>query len=128
MQGSLSIERMCEFDESQPDLDHLRSNIEEFIEQYYHPVRLDSALGYRSPEEFVEQGGQKNSLTTTGATVNSFLRARGKLLRCWPGKGLSRRPFPRPHPCLKNQRDDSEESALLQSVKGKIVPSEGFTF
>jgi putative transposase len=34
------------------DLDHLRSNIEEFIERYYNQVRLHSALGYRSPEEF----------------------------------------------------------------------------
>lgn len=34
------------------DLDHLRSNIEEFIERYYNQKRLHSALGYRSPEEF----------------------------------------------------------------------------
>ncbi len=30
------------------DLDHLRANIEEFIEQYYNRQRLHSALGYRS--------------------------------------------------------------------------------
>jgi putative transposase len=34
------------------DLDHLRTNIESFIEQYYNRCRLHSALGYRSPEEF----------------------------------------------------------------------------
>ena len=34
------------------DLDHLRTNIEAFIEQYYNRGRLHSALGYRSPEEF----------------------------------------------------------------------------
>jgi putative transposase len=34
------------------DLEHLRTNIEEFIEQYYNQQRLHSALGYRSPEEF----------------------------------------------------------------------------
>jgi hypothetical protein len=34
------------------DLDHLRANIEEFIERYYNRCRLHSALGYRSPEEF----------------------------------------------------------------------------
>src|SRR5260370_10889949 len=34
------------------DLDNLRANIEKFIEQYYNPQRLHSALGYRSPEEF----------------------------------------------------------------------------
>jgi putative transposase len=30
----------------------LRRNVEEFIEQIYNKVRLHSALGYRSPEEF----------------------------------------------------------------------------
>jgi len=34
------------------DLEHLRANIEEFIEEYYNRQRLHSALGYRSPEEF----------------------------------------------------------------------------
>ena len=34
------------------NLEQLRTNIEEFIEQYYNRQRLHSALGYRSPEEF----------------------------------------------------------------------------
>ena len=34
------------------DLEHLRRNIEAFIEQYYNRVRLHSALGARPPEEF----------------------------------------------------------------------------
>src|SRR5437588_5027430 len=34
------------------DLEHLRVNIEEFIEQYYNRCRLHSALGYRPPAEF----------------------------------------------------------------------------
>ena len=29
------------------DLDHLRANIEDFIERYYNRCRLHSALGYR---------------------------------------------------------------------------------
>ena len=34
------------------DLEHLRSQVAEFIELYYNRRRLHSALGYRSPEEF----------------------------------------------------------------------------
>src|ERR1700674_4748283 len=33
-------------------LEHLATNIEQFIEQYYNRCRLHSALGYRPPEEF----------------------------------------------------------------------------
>ena len=52
------------------DLDHLRANIEEFIERYYNPRRLHSALGYRSPDEF-----EQNAVTETtslGATMSFF--------------------------------------------------------
>jgi putative transposase len=37
------------------DIEHVRANIESFIEQYYNRQRLHSALGYRSPEEFEQQ-------------------------------------------------------------------------
>ena len=43
------------------DLDHLRANIAAFIEQYYNRVRLHSALGYRSPEEFEEAARDRKS-------------------------------------------------------------------
>jgi transposase InsO family protein len=39
------------------DLNHLRANIEEFIERYYNRLRLHSALGYQSPEEFEQAAG-----------------------------------------------------------------------
>jgi transposase InsO family protein len=45
------------------DLDHLRDNIEEFIERYYNRQRLHSALGYRSPEEFERQAKDANSMS-----------------------------------------------------------------
>jgi putative transposase len=45
------------------DLDHLRGNIEEFIERYYNQQRLHSALGYRSPEEFEQQAKHSDSTT-----------------------------------------------------------------
>jgi transposase InsO family protein len=39
------------------DLDQLRANIEEFIERYYNRLRLHSALGYQSPDEFEQTAG-----------------------------------------------------------------------
>jgi putative transposase len=44
-------------------LDHLRANIEEFIERYYNQQRLHSALGYRSPEEFERQAKHADAMT-----------------------------------------------------------------
>jgi transposase InsO family protein len=49
------------------DLDHLRANIQEFIEQYYNRQRLHSALGYLPPEEF-EQAANAEA-TSTGARM-----------------------------------------------------------
>jgi putative transposase len=51
------------------DLDHLRANIEEFIERYYNRCRLHSALGYRSPEEF-EQA--VTGAVSRGASMSFF--------------------------------------------------------
>src|SRR6202140_4454841 len=52
------------------DLDHLRTNIEAFIEQYYNRCRLHSALGYRPPEEF-EQAVDPTNISG-GATMSFF--------------------------------------------------------
>ena len=51
------------------DLEHLRTNVEAFIEQYYNRCRLHSALGYQSPDEF-EQG--LISTNADGATMSFF--------------------------------------------------------
>ena len=51
------------------DLEHLRSNIEEFIERYYNRQRLHSALGYCSPEEFERQ---KEMSSATSASLVFF--------------------------------------------------------
>ena len=78
------------------DLEHLRANIEEFIEEYYNRQRLHSALGYRSPEEFEQQieapssaesRGQQWCFLRTKTTTERFLKD------CW-GKGLKCRPLP----------------------------------
>ena len=37
------------------NLEDLRANVENFIEESYNKQRLHSALGYRSPEEFERQ-------------------------------------------------------------------------
>ena len=53
------------------DLDHLRTNIEAFIEHYYNRCRLHSALGYVPPEEFEQSLSVDNK---TAAATMSFFR------------------------------------------------------
>jgi putative transposase len=53
-------------------LEHLRRNIERFIEEYYNRQRLHSALGYRSPEEFEQQS--KSSAADSRSATMEFLR------------------------------------------------------
>jgi len=54
------------------DRDHLRGNIEDFIERYYNCRRLHSALGYRPPQEFeqAQASGGNN-----GPTMSFFRHA-----------------------------------------------------
>src|SRR6516165_10171507 len=55
------------------NLEQLRANIEEFIEQYYNRRRLHSALGYRPPEEF-ERASKSSHMSGQfdGATIRFF--------------------------------------------------------
>jgi putative transposase len=62
------------------DLDHLRTNIEAFIEQYYNRCRLHSALGYRPPEEFEQAVDPAN---ISGGATMSFFRHGGDLSTRW---------------------------------------------
>jgi transposase InsO family protein len=57
------------------DLEHLRSNIEEFIEKYYNRQRLHSALGYCSPEEFEQQAKHSDSMTQFRSPTVKFSEA-----------------------------------------------------
>src|ERR1051325_92389 len=52
------------------DLEHLRSHIEAFIEQYYNRGRLHSALGYQPPAEFERQ--LEPTVTSAGAMMSFF--------------------------------------------------------
>jgi putative transposase len=53
------------------DLEHLRTNIEEFMEEYYNRQLLHSALGYRSPEEFERKA--ECQAENRGATMEVFV-------------------------------------------------------
>ena len=70
------------------EIDHLRANIEEFIERYYSRCRLHSALGYQSPEEF-EKAAQAD--TGSMAATMSFFRHR-EIYRADRKRNKSRKP------------------------------------
>jgi putative transposase len=54
------------------DLDHLRANIEEFIQRYYNQQRLHSALGYCSPEEFERKAKHADAMTQSCSPSMEF--------------------------------------------------------
>jgi len=68
------------------DIEHLRANMAEFIDQYYNRSRLHSALGYQSPEEF-ERVAETGSV---GPTM-SFFRHK-EIYRSDRKRGGSRKP------------------------------------
>lgn len=80
------------------DMEHLRANIEEFIERYYNQKRLHSALGYRSPEEFEKM--QPGDQHLKAATVSCSFGRATTLLE--PGTGTQTpSPSPDPNPLLR---------------------------
>jgi Integrase core domain len=88
------------------DLKHLRTNIEEFIEEYYNRQRLHSALGYRSPEEF-EQQSKSSATDSRSATLKFFENGVNEMEASTKraGEGDSNTvPFPRPQPLLQDAR------------------------
>jgi putative transposase len=92
------------------DLEHLRRNIEEFIERYYNRQRLHSALGYRSPEEFERQRECRSPADARSAIVAFFENdehgeneRRVSTERTGEGDSIAV-PFPRPHLLLEDPR------------------------
>lgn len=72
------------------DLEHLRTNIEVFIEQYYNRCRLHSALGYQSPHEFEQQ---LDATVASPCATMSFFR-HGEDYRNDQAPSLTRSGFP----------------------------------
>src|SRR3989449_7474059 len=107
------------------DLENLRANIQEFIEQYYNRQRLHSALGYRSPEEFEQQIEASGSTESRSATMVFFEnkqndeRGSTRLL----GKETQMpSPSPDPFSCQKMQKRCYESGSCVQK---KLCHSKG---
>jgi putative transposase len=56
------------------DIDHLRENLETFIDRYYNARRLHSALGYLSPDEFEKRAAQSTTTEIPPSPRLSFSR------------------------------------------------------
>jgi len=55
------------------DLGDLNRGVEEFIERYYNPRRLHSALGYRSPGEVEQEKAEAGCDVASAAAMMIFL-------------------------------------------------------
>jgi putative transposase len=79
------------------DMEHLRANLEDFIERYYNKKRLHSALGYLSPEKF--EAIQTGDQSTKAATITCSFGKASPLLDLGTGTQTPS-PSPDPNPLL----------------------------
>src|SRR5947208_1853048 len=79
------------------DLEDLRANIQDFIEQYYNRQRLHSALGYRPPEEFEQQAESKAESRSATMVFFENKENNKKISKRLLGKG-TQMPSPSPDP------------------------------
>lgn len=99
-------------------IDELNAHIEEFIDQYYNRLRLHSALGYRTPEEFEAARPPEPvvpvpavSFPRHGEIYRSWTRRRGRPRK---EKGEPVQPSPPTHPI--------DESPVGYSLTGWSPP------
>jgi len=109
------------------NLEHLRANIEIFIEQYYNQQRLHSALGYRSPEEFERQAQcQSAAADSKGATITfvaGLAQSSTGMLEQGTRNTFKRRPLLQTSSPLKKSARRHHERQMCQS---RTVSTEGF--
>ena len=108
------------------NLEQLRTNIEEFTEEYYNRQRLHSALGYRSPEEFEQQSERGHSADSLGATVQFIVDDGNGENEQRASTGLSGEgTHPSPSPALARRCKDVEIKP--ETVPKVFVTVEGVT-
>jgi transposase InsO family protein len=84
------------------DMEHLRSNIEDFIERYYNKKRLHSALGYLSPEKF--EAMQTGDQSSKAATITCSFGKASTSLDLGTGTQTPS-PSPDPNPLLGTDQE-----------------------
>ena len=76
------------------DFDELAANLKEFIDRYYNQLRLHSALGYRTPEEFEQTAAQAVAEPGIDAASMIYFSPDQKEEKPTGASDLPIRPFP----------------------------------
>ncbi len=83
------------------NLEHLRDQLQDFIERYYNTKRIHSALGYCSPEEFEQHEMQTDQSRSSSPLLAFFQESAGTFSTRLIGEGTAV-PSPNPFPARKD--------------------------